>query len=84
MFDINITDEEGWTPLLLPAHHGHEDLIRSLLQKDIKIEAKDYTYRRTPLLGAVRDGRGTVVKLLVDKMPTLRPQVMEMVKHHSF
>ncbi|KAF9784232.1 hypothetical protein IL306_007745 [Fusarium sp. DS 682] len=65
--DINMKDEEGFTPLSLAAQQGNEDIIRILLAKSgIEVDAKDNA-GRTALGHAAQKGHLGAVELLLDE-----------------
>lgn len=64
-FDINITDNFSWTPLMCGSCAGHEDIVRLLLENKADIDAKETT-GRTALDLAIINGHLNICQLLID------------------
>ncbi len=63
---LNVTDEFGWTPLLLAADAGHEKIVKLLLERGADPEVLTTSAEgRSPLTAAVRSGHAEVVKVLL-------------------
>ncbi|EWZ49027.1 ankyrin repeat protein [Fusarium oxysporum f. sp. albedinis] len=62
--NIDGKDSSGRTPLLLAAEHGHEAVVRLLLEGGAHTNAADKIEGRTPLSYAVDNGHEAVVRLL--------------------
>ncbi|KAH7117332.1 hypothetical protein EDB81DRAFT_243041 [Dactylonectria macrodidyma] len=58
---------EYFTDLMLASYYGHRAVVKLLLEKGAKIEAKDSGHGRTPLLWAAVNGHEDIVKLLLEK-----------------
>ena len=70
--DVNASDKEGWTPLLLAAERGHPSVARILLDRGANVNAKcdcsgwlDGGW--TALMIAIIQRHDEVVRLLLDK-----------------
>jgi ankyrin repeat protein len=66
--DIDVQEEDGWTPLHVASRYGALEVMRLLLEHGVDIEAKDKT-GKTPLQSAATSDEGVdrldeVVKLL--------------------
>ncbi|KAL9570475.1 hypothetical protein ACKAV7_005406 [Fusarium commune] len=64
--NINSKDSSGRTALLWAAEHGHEAIVRLLLDRGAYTEAVDKWEGRTPLSWAAERGHEVVVQLLLD------------------
>jgi ankyrin repeat protein len=62
---IDVRDDEGWTPLHDAARHGHLEIIRLLLDASVDIMARS-TKGTTPLHKAGQGGQPEVVKVLLE------------------
>ncbi|KAH6977638.1 hypothetical protein EDB80DRAFT_265352 [Ilyonectria destructans] len=58
---------EYFTDLMVASYYGHRVVVKLLLEKGAKIEAKDSSYGRTPLKWAAHNGHEATVKLLLEK-----------------
>ena len=63
--NFDTKDEHGLTPLSLAAMHGHEEVVRLLIERGIEIDSRDYQ-EQTPLSWAASRGHEAVVRLLVE------------------
>ena len=64
--NVNTADNDGWTPLIFAAKHGHLPTIQALLSaSDIDIHAKNPDGKTALHVAAVRD-KDHVVKVLID------------------
>ena len=63
--NTEIHDERGWTPLMLAAFNGHNEVISILLKHRANILAKDLL-GNTPLHWAVDAGQTSSAKLLIE------------------
>jgi ankyrin repeat protein len=63
---VDLKDRGGQTPLLLAAKHGHELVVKALLNTNqVNINSQN-NLEATPLLLAAMNGHDAVVKLLLD------------------
>lgn len=65
--DVEIRDRNGYTPLMLAAQNGDEQMVDFFLEKGADIESKDSRYGQTPLSDAADKGHEATVKLLLEK-----------------
>ncbi|EXL39950.1 hypothetical protein FOCG_17452 [Fusarium oxysporum f. sp. radicis-lycopersici 26381] len=56
-----------FTDLMIASYYGLHVIVKLLLDKDAKIEAKDSEHGQTPLSWAAREGHEAIVKLLLEK-----------------
>ncbi|CAG8000110.1 unnamed protein product [Penicillium olsonii] len=65
--DVSVKDDSGWQPLSRAALHGHEAVVKVLLETGkVNIDSKD-AEGRTALFWAAANGHDAVVKLLIDQ-----------------
>jgi hypothetical protein len=63
--DINQTDQDGWTALMLASEYGHEEIVKILLAKEnIEINQED-KWGNTALMEVSIKGHVEIVKLLL-------------------
>ncbi|KAH6959663.1 hypothetical protein BKA56DRAFT_457271, partial [Ilyonectria sp. MPI-CAGE-AT-0026] len=62
-----MTTTKYFTDLMVASYYGHRVVVKLLLEKGAKIEAKDSSYGRTPLSWAAGNGHEATVKLLLEK-----------------
>jgi len=65
MWDINKTDDIGWTPLLLAIEYGHETTVRILIEAGADTNKASYS-GMTPLFNATLKGHETILQMLTD------------------
>jgi hypothetical protein len=69
--NVNIPNDEGWTPLLTASREGHLELVRELLARGANVNARENPNNSrggyTPLLIACHQGHPEVARLLVGK-----------------
>lgn len=69
---VNSRDSLNQTPLSLAASHGHEALVRLLLQKIAHVDQKS-GWLDAPLLHAAKQGSEAIVKILLDRGANIEP-----------
>lgn len=65
-FPVDLTDERGWTPLMISAFNGNEEIAKLLIQSGANVNAKDAA-GYGPMHWAAFNGYVDVIKLLVVK-----------------
>jgi len=65
-YDINKGNFRGYTPLILAAHNGHEEVVKILLDVRASPDKKDEQVE-TPLSHAACNGHAGVVKILLER-----------------
>lgn len=65
-FDINHSNNTGWTALHLAARYGHDKIVEFLLQNKANTERKIHDAQETPLLTAGKHARYACIKLLLE------------------
>jgi len=65
--NVNISDNNGWTPLHEACHYGHTVVASLLIDHDADMSKEGGDERETPLVHAAISGQLNVVKLLVKK-----------------
>lgn len=61
--NVNMTDEQGNTPLIEAARFGHDDTARALIEHGANVQAKNKA-GQTALMLAVSNGHDDVVRVL--------------------
>lgn len=64
--DVDLKNNNGWTPLQRATWNRHEAVVKLLLKKGAELESKD-DMGQTPLSYAAQNGLKVVVKLLLKK-----------------
>ena len=64
--NVNSTDPDGWTPLMVAASGGNLDAVEMLLKAGAAINVASQK-GQTPLMAAVLSGNAQLVKLLLDQ-----------------
>ncbi len=64
--NIEVKDDENWTPLMCAAHFNSKEVVELLLEKGANIEAKD-NEGETALIRAAYNDSKEVTKLLIKK-----------------
>lgn len=62
--DVNLEDEEGYTPLHYASMNGHDDAVQTLIEAGANLEMGD-GFDRTPLTVAVLEWRFDVIRKLI-------------------
>jgi len=62
---VDVRDENGNTPLMLAAYHGHADTVRMLVARGADVDQRNER-DQSPVAGAVFKGEDDVVRVLVD------------------
>src|SRR5690349_11662828 len=63
--NIDATDNNGWTPLMVAAYHGHAEICHKLLELSANVDTKEQLFGWTPLLAAVWNNHKDVVNQLI-------------------
>ena len=71
--DMYRGDSIGWTPLMLAALNGHDQIVRELIRAEADVNGKD-KYKQTALHLASRRGHSNVVKTLAEAGANLNVQ----------
>jgi ankyrin repeat protein len=61
----DVSDENGNTPLMLAAYHGHADTVRMLVDRGADVDRRNHR-DQSPVAGAVFQGAADVVRVLVE------------------
>lgn len=61
----DVQDEQGNTPLMLAAYHGHVQTVRALLELGADADLRNHR-DQSPVAGAVFKGEDEVVRVLVE------------------
>ena len=61
----DVQDEDGNTPLMLAAYHGHAETVRVLVERGADVDRRNHR-DQSPVAGAVFKGEDEVVRVLVD------------------
>lgn len=75
---IDVTDERGWTPLMISSFNGNEEIARLLIASGANIRIKDKS-GYGPMHWAAFNGYTEVVKLLISKLADVNAQ-----SHHGW
>ena len=62
---VDVRDENGNTPPMLAAYHGHADTVRMLVELGADVDQRNGR-DQSPVAGAVFKGEDDVVRVLVD------------------
>jgi cytohesin len=63
--DVNKATDNGWTPLLIAAHNGHEAVVRALIQAGADVNKATDTGMTPPYMAAQK-GHTAIVQILGD------------------
>jgi len=61
---VDVQDDDGNTPLMLAAYHGHAETVRMLVEQGADVDLTN-NRNQTPVAGALFKGEDEVVRLLV-------------------
>ena len=61
----DVQDEDGNTPLMLAAYHGHAATVRMLVEHGADVDLRN-SRDQSPVAGAIFKGEDEVVRVLVD------------------
>ena len=64
-FDINVQNRDGFTALMEAAHHGHIDIVRTLVKAKAKVDVRNNRLD-TALTEAAAIGHSETVQILLD------------------
>lgn len=78
--DVNITDEDGRTPLMYASYNGHQEVMRLLIGNGAVTDLQD-NYGRTALMMASSGPFPSAVKLLLDHGSD--PNITDKEEHYS-
>lgn len=60
----DVQDDDGNTPLMLAAYHGHADTVQMLIQRGADVDLRNQR-NQAPVAGALFKGEDAVVRLLI-------------------
>lgn len=63
-FDINVQNRDGYTALMEAAHHGHIDIVRTLVEAKAKVDVRNNRLD-TALTEAAAIGHSEIVQILL-------------------
>lgn len=75
---LDVTDERGWTPLMISSFNGNEEIAQLLIASGANIRIKDKS-GYGPMHWAAFNGYSNVVKLLIAKLADVNAQ-----SHHGW
>ena len=61
---VDVRDDDGNTPLMLAAYHGHTATVRTLVERGADVDLPNHR-NQTPVAGALFKGEDEVVRVLV-------------------
>ena len=64
--NVNVTDDEGWTPLHAAARSGYRDIAELLLESGASLDVRNKN-QETPLHVACYNGKLDVSRFLIDR-----------------
>lgn len=70
--NIDATDNNGWSPLMIASFNGHTEICNKLLELSANVDTKEQLFGWTPLLAAVWNGRIEVIELLIQHNASTR------------
>lgn len=60
---VDVQDDEGNTPLMLAAYHGHTETVRALIGRGADVDLRN-ARDQSPIAGALFKGEDEIVRLL--------------------
>ena len=72
--DLNRHDRHGWTPLILAARYGHDQIVRELIRAGADVNGKSNTKRTALHWTSSWRGRSIVIKTLAEAGANLNVQ----------
>ena len=60
----DVQDDDGNTPLMLAAYHGHAETVQMLIQRGADVDLRN-EHNQAPVAGALFKGEDEVVRLLI-------------------
>lgn len=64
--NVNVTNEDGKTPLILAVEHNHDQAFKQLINAGADVNLKD-NYGKTALMYAIKENLNNLIKILIDK-----------------
>ncbi len=77
--NVNELNTHGHQPLMMAAHQGHGDIVKTLIAANADVNAKHQFSGNSALFGAVHQGHREIVKLLIEAKADLNARNNENV-----